>query len=303
MNGNSKNLARKLKENIGLVGIGLVGSALAENLLKSGFNVVGHDIDEERRKYLSSIGGTVVSSANEVANKSNRIILALMTSEIVEEVIEGNNGILSSKNRPKYIIDTTTGNPDKTIGIGKKLESEGVHYIDATIAGSSEQIKNKLGVFMIGGKQHAYESCLNIFTAISSKHIYLGASGSGARAKLAVNLVLGLNRAVLAEGLVFAERMGMDLTKTLELFSITPAYSRAIDVKGQKMIDENFAPQARLSQHKKDVNLILEAAKSLGQELPLSKMHYKLLSDATSRGDGDLDNCAIIREIRRLKMN
>ncbi|MFX0101081.1 MAG: NAD(P)-dependent oxidoreductase [Candidatus Hodarchaeota archaeon] len=290
-----------MKENIGLVGIGLVGSALARNLLENGFNVVGHDIDEERRRFLSGIGGTVVSSAREVADESNRVILALMTSEIVREVIEGENGIFSSKKPPRIIIDTTTGNPEMTETIGARLNEAGIQYLDSTIAGSSKQIGEKDGVFMIGGDKGAYESCLDIFKAISKKHVYLGASGSGAKAKLAVNLVLGLNRAVLAEGLVFAEQLGIDLTKILDLFTITPAYSRAIDVKGKKMVEGNFSPQARLSQHRKDVGLILQAAKSRGQVLPLSETHYKILNDAVAQGDGELDNSAIIREIKRLK--
>lgn len=290
-----------MKENIGIIGIGLVGSALAENLLESGFNVVGHDIKKQRRDFLSSIGGTPVSSAREVANECNRVVLSLLTSEIVNIVIDGDEGILATEKTPRFIIDTTTGDPEKTEILAEKLEAMGIHYLDATIAGSSKQIRDKDGVFMIGGNKGAYESCADIFQATSRKHVYLGGSGCGSRAKLAVNLVLGLNRAVLAEGLVFAERLGINPEKILELFKITPAYSRAIDVKGKKMITGDFIPQARLSQHKKDVNLILKAAKSRGQALPLSEAHFKVLNDAVTRGDGELDNSAIIREFRRLK--
>ena len=140
---------------------------------------------------------------------------------------------------------------------------------------------------------------MDIFKSLGAKVSYLGASGNGSRAKLAGNLILGLNRLALAEGLVFAAKLGLEPRAFLELLKVTPAYSAAMDVKGKKMLEGDFTPQARLRQHHKDVSIILKYAENSGQELPLSKKHMEVLEKAIAAGDGELDNSAVIREIQR----
>jgi 3-hydroxyisobutyrate dehydrogenase-like beta-hydroxyacid dehydrogenase len=108
-----------------------------------------------------------------------------------------------------------------------------------------------------------------------------------------------VNRLVLAEGLVFAEKLGLDLEQFLELLKVSPAYSVAVKTKGRKMLNGDFVPEARLLQHHKDVRLILKYAERVGQELPLTKAHLDVLEKAIAAGDGDLDSSAVIREIRR----
>jgi 2-hydroxy-3-oxopropionate reductase len=112
--------------------------------------------------------------------------------------------------------------------------------------------------------------------------------------KLVVNLVLGLNRAVLAEGLALAEACGIDLAVALGVLKATPAWSAAMDTKGPKMIARDFAPQARLSQHLKDVRLIRELAKRTSANVPLSDAHEQLLMQAVAMGLGDADNSAVL---------
>jgi 3-hydroxyisobutyrate dehydrogenase-like beta-hydroxyacid dehydrogenase len=123
----------------------------------------------------------------------------------------------------------------------------------------------------------------------------------GACAKLATNLVLGLNRAVFAEGMVFAERLGIAPERFLELVLASPARSDAARIKGPLMVQEAFEPQSRIRQHHKDVMLMLSAAEAQGQALPLSTAHARLMQQAMDAGDGDLDNAAIVRQIRRLQ--
>jgi 3-hydroxyisobutyrate dehydrogenase-like beta-hydroxyacid dehydrogenase len=202
---------------------------------------------------------------------------------------------------PRYIIDTTTGDPDDTAALAERLRKQRIYLLDATISGSSQQVRNRETVFMVGGDKAAFEICQDIFRAITEKVFYLGPSGNGSKAKLASNLVLGLNRLVLAEGLVFAGKLGLEPQAFLELLKVTPAYSAIMDTKGKKMLNGDFTPQARLRQHHKDVSIILKYAERSGQELPLSKVHLDVLEKAVAAGDGDLDNSAVIREIERRK--
>lgn len=286
-------------ELVGLIGLGLAGTALAERLLTHGFKVVGFDIDPAKNDRFASLGGNIAAGVAAVVRESRRVILSLMTTQIVQEVVEGPDGLLRSGYPPSHIIDTTTGDPDLTVALSERLAERGISYLDATVSGSSRQIRDGKSVFMVGGKLEDFESCRDLFAALSEKVVHVGPCGAGSKAKLAVNLILGLNRAALAEGFVFAEGLGLELNSFLDLLRISPAYSAAVDVKGAKMIAGDFTTEARLSQHLKDISLILEHAEKTGQDLPLTRTHSDLLQRAVEAGEGDLDNSAVIREIRR----
>lgn len=284
---------------IGLVGIGLVGAALAERLVAHGYSVVGYDVAGERMAQLCSLGGRPADCPAELADGVDRVLLSLPDTAAVRQVLEGPRGILEADTPPAYVIDTTTGDPDETTELTQRLAHRGIALLDATISGSSRQVGERQAVFMVGGEKAAFDACLDVFQTLSDRLFYLGPSGAGSKAKLATNLVLGLNRLVLAEGLVFAEKLGLDLAAFLELLRVTPAYSAAVDTKGAKMLRGDFTPEARLKQHFKDVLLILRYAAQAAQELPLSKTHADILEKAIEAGEGELDNCAVINEVRR----
>lgn len=277
---------------VGLIGIGLLGSALAERLLLANFEVIGFDKEPSRLEAFSKLGGEAKSNARDVAAAASRILLSLPDSSVVEAMVDE---IASALTPDAIVIDTTTGAPDKTVAIAEQLRSRGVSYLDATVAGSSAQARQGDIVMMVGGAGAAYEACGDIFEALARKTFHVGPSGGGARMKLVVNLVLGLNRAVLAEGLTLAKACGIEMSTALEVLQSGAAYSAAMDSKGRKMIDEDFAPQARLAQHHKDVGLILELAASASVALPLSEAHDQLLQIARERGLGELDNSAVIK--------
>lgn len=288
-----------MKDKIGLVGLGFVGTAIAQCLLANDFEVIGFDIDSARCQYIKDLGGNTDGSPAQLAQQVDRIILSLPDTNIVKQVVEGPSGILEAKTPPSYIIDMTTGDPDETVALAKRLTQREIYLLDATISGSSRQVRENEAVFMIGGEEAAFQTCSDIFQTLSEKIFYLGPSGSGSKAKLASNLILGLNRVALAEGLVFANKLGLELKTFLEMLKATPAYSAAMDTKGKKMLAGDFTAESRIRQHHKDVSIILKYAEKAGQELPLSRLHLDALEKAIEAGDGDLDNAAIIREIER----
>ena len=277
---------------IGLIGLGLLGSSLAERLLAAGFDVLGFDLDAERRGGLVRLGGQALESAAAVAASARRIVLSLPTTDIVELVVKE---IDSSLAPGHVIIDTTTGDPRRTSATGRRLDERGVKYLDATVSGSSEQARRGDVIVMAGGAKPTFDANQDIFRAFARQSFHVGPWGSGARMKLVSNLVLGLNRAALAEGLAFATAIGVEKRMALEILCASPAYSRIMDTKGVKMVEEDFTAQARLSQHLKDVRLILEVAAAAGAHLPLSTAHRGLLEAAEAAGYGELDNSAIIR--------
>jgi 3-hydroxyisobutyrate dehydrogenase-like beta-hydroxyacid dehydrogenase len=150
-------------------------------------------------------------------------------------------------------------------------------------------------IVMLGGDAAAVQSCDDLLRSFAKRSFHLGPCGAGARMKLVVNLVLGLNRAVLAEGLSFARACGVDPASALVVLKAGPAFSNVMETKGKKMLERDFDPQARLSQHLKDVNLILAEAVKHGATTPLSELHRTLLEALDTAGFGDEDNSAILR--------
>ncbi|MDA0207250.1 MAG: NAD-binding protein [Acidobacteria bacterium] len=134
-----------------------------------------------------------------------------------------------------------------------------------------------------------------MFSSFLRRTFFLGPCGSGSRMKLVLNLAPGLHRAVLAEALTFAKRCGLSREQALEILQAGPAYSKAMDIKGQKMLQENFEPEARLSQHLKDVRLILAAGERCDAKLPLSEVHRVLLESTQAASYGTSDNSAVIK--------
>jgi 3-hydroxyisobutyrate dehydrogenase-like beta-hydroxyacid dehydrogenase len=278
---------------IGIIGLGLMGTALAERFLEHHFRVVVWNRTREKAASLFARGATW---SDNPLSECPRVIVSLYTSQVVAQVLDQmQNGL-----RPgQIILDTTTGDPGETVALGKRLAARDVRYLDAPISGSSEQTRRGEATIIIGGDQETIHACADLLQVMGQKVFHAGACGNAARMKLISNLVLGLNRAALAEGLAFAEALGVSSAAALEILTGSAAYSRVMDAKGRKMIEKNFSVQARLSQHLKDVRLILEAATAQQITLPLSELHRQLLERAEASGLGDLDNSAIIEIFRK----
>jgi len=280
---------------VGLIGVGLLGTAIAKRLLQNETRVIGFDTDPARRERLAALGGTSLSDAAEVFTQCDVVLLSLPTSQVVRKLVADNVQSISANST---IVDTTTGSPEDVIETGRFLAKQRVHYMEATIAGSSKQVRSGAGAMFIGGEKAVVLQCESLLSSILEKHFYVGPVGSASRFKLVHNLLLGLHRAVLAEGLVFAEALGFDPATALEILQQTPAASGVMPTKGPKMLERNYAAQARLSQHLKDVRLILEESRRVGTRAPLSELHQSLLEQAEQLGFGSADNCAVIEVFR-----
>lgn len=281
---------------VGIVGLGLVGQAIAHRLLLAGHAVRGYDLREEARAALVARGGAACTSARDVAAACQTVVLAVFDSQDVLAVIDGMQGDALHVQR---FIDCSTGSPDILAELATRLKALGIDFIEAPLSGSSQQVEAGEATQLLGGEADAIASCLAVLEAISPRRIHVGAAGMAAKAKLATNLVLGLNRAVLAEGMAFAESLGISPAAFLALVLATPARSAAAEAKGQLMVEGRFEPQSRIRQHLKDVGLMLQAAAEAGQPLPLSQAHAEIMRRAVEAGDGDLDNAAILRQWRR----
>ena len=283
---------------VGLVGLGLVGQALAQRLKAAGYRCIGYDVRAQACADFASQGHAIDDSVQALASQARTLVLAVFDTRGVVEIAQALMAT-SEAARGLTLIDCSTGDPQALEALAATLHCHGIAFIEAPLSGSSAQIAAGEATMLLGGATHTIEAQHALLQALSRRRVHVGGAGMGARAKLATNLVLGLNRAVFAEGLVFAERLGIAPAQFLELVLATPARSEAAALKGPMMVAGSFAPQSRIRQHLKDVQLMLDAAQAAGQGLPLSAAHAALMRAAIAAGDGDLDNAAIVQQIRR----
>lgn len=278
---------------IGIVGLGLMGSAFAERLLRAGHEVLVWNRTRDKADALVEAGARWTERP---LHDCDTVLVCLYTDAVVRTVLES----MRADWRPGLdLIDTTTGDPGAARAMAADLAAVGVCYQEAPVSGSSAQTRDGLATVFVGGPTEAFQRQSALWPMLGARVMHCGPCGSASRLKLITNLVLGLNRLALAEGLAYAEAVGVDGAVALEAMMGSMAHSRAMDAKGAKMLGRDYAPQARLSQHLKDLRLILESARENGLELPLGSLHARLLEQAETAGLGELDNSAVIELLRR----
>jgi 3-hydroxyisobutyrate dehydrogenase-like beta-hydroxyacid dehydrogenase len=281
---------------VGIVGCGLMGSACAQRLTAAGHAVAGYDIDPAK---AAAIGGEAATSLADIARRCRVVILAVFNTEQAEQATEALLAALPADTPPLTVICVSTCDPDRIAALAARLPAQRLRFVEMPVSGTSDQTAKGDALGLVGGDPAAAEAVKDVLDAICPRRHHLGAAGNGARAKLAINLILGINRAALAEGLVFAERMGLPLTSFLPVARDSAAYSQIMDIKGDKMIAGDFTPHGKIAQTLKDFSLMLEVAGKLKQQLPLAATYTGLVEGCMKAGEADLDNAAVIREIRR----
>jgi 3-hydroxyisobutyrate dehydrogenase-like beta-hydroxyacid dehydrogenase len=286
---------------VGVIGAGLMGTACSKRLRQAGFAVHAYDVDAAKLATLARLGARAAASVAAVTQACESIVICVFSTEQVEQVLEGAGGIAEAAGgKGRTVILTSTCDPDRLAALATRVEPRGVRFLETPISGTSRQVADGDGVGLIGGDRALMDAAAPVLDAICPRRFYLGAVGNGSRAKLAVNLILGLNRAALAEGLAFAARLGLDPVAFLEVARGSAAQSQVMDVKGPLMARREYAnPQSRVDQSLKDFKLMLAQARAAGQELPFATVYAQLLEECMRRGEGEWDNAVILEAIRR----
>ena len=286
----------KERRMVGLIGLGLMGQALATRLIPAGFRVVGYDIDAAKNIKLKAMGGEPAGSLAEVA-RCEVVVLAVFSTDQVEEVVE--RTMVPAASLGKIVLCTSTCDPDRIAALAGRVAGKGIRFLETPVSGSSGQVSRGEGVGLIGGDPRTAAEVDDILEALFPRRFHIGKAGDGGRAKLAINLILGLNRMALAEGLVFATRLGLDPKAFLDVARASAAYSQVMDIKGRKMVERDFKPEGFVHQSLKDFKLMREQASQHGQTLPALELNASLLEACVRAGEADYDNSAVIEEIRR----
>jgi 3-hydroxyisobutyrate dehydrogenase-like beta-hydroxyacid dehydrogenase len=208
------------------------------------------------------------------------------------------DAVVGASRAPGLVVNAVTCSPAAADRTMAQLRACGVDGVELPMSGSSAQIARGEALGLVGAEAAVWDRHRACLQRLAPRSMHVGPPGAAARAKLASNLVLGLNRSALAEGLALATALGLDGQVFLQLLRESPAYSRAVDAAGARMLARDFTPVSRLSQHRKDLRLILEAGEASGLALPLAHAQAQLLERAVAAGLGELDNVAVIEALR-----
>lgn len=286
---------------VGLVGLGLMGTAMSTRLLVAGYGVVGFDPEPEARAAHEVRGGTLAETAADVASASRVVILSLPNGQISRSVCLDAGGVRDGATAETVVVETSTTLPEDAEATAKALRALSVEFLDAALSGSSDMVARGDTLGMVGGDAAALAVAEPILRSFCKEVRHVGGTGDGLRAKLVVNQILSLNRFALAEGLVLAEKMGLDLEQMLGVLQASAARSKAMDMWGQRMVDRRYSePVSRIRMHNKDAQLTIDVGRRYGAPMLATTQLNAIVQLALANDLGEADNSVIIEVLRRM---
>lgn len=291
-----------LTKPIGVVGLGLMGQSLIKRLDEAKVQALGFDINLAQ---MDAIGNDRSASLAKIAQSCDIVLLAVFNTAQVRDTLFAKDALFNSTQHSLKIICTSTCDPNELSEIAHEANKLGHDFLELPISGTSMQLARGDCLGLIGGPQDLSNSLDPILDIITPHRQYIGEVGDASKAKLAINLVLGLHRAALAEGLNFGTKLGLDPEKLLITFQKSAAASSVMGIKGPLMVARKYdKPQSKVAQSLKDFALINQLAEKEGLMLPFSEVYIVLLKTQLDDGYGDLDNAMIYEAIdqNRLKI-
>lgn len=289
-----------MTEQIGFIGLGIMGRGMARNLLKAGFRVHVWNRTAERMDELAAEGAIKAHSPRELAGQCDVIITCVSDTPDVEQVILGENGVIHGVKRGALIIDMSTISPHATRAIAERLREKGASMLDAPISGGSEGAAKGTLSIMIGGEAKEVERAMPYLRAMGKTITHVGDHGAGQMVKLVNQILVVGNALAMCEALLFAKAGGLDLQKTLEAVGGGAAGSWMLNHRGPQIIRRDWRPGFTIDLQQKDVRLILAAADQLGVPVLASSLVFNLYRTLQADGLGAEGNHALIKALEKL---
>ena len=282
--------------NIGIIGTGLMGSAIAQRLIERGFTVYVHNRTKQRSDALVRIGGIRIGNPLELGKKCSYVIISVTDGNAVKEILFGNNGLIYSNNSQLSIIDTSTVLPEESIYCANLMKRKGYAMMQAPIMGGPDATRKGDVISIVSGDKKTIEKCRRILANFSKKIFYAGhRDGAANYLKLGLNLNIALIAISLSESIIFIKKSKTDPTVFLDILNSTYFKTGLSEVKGPKMIRNNFEPKFFLKNMLKDVQLLNECAKRNNASLSFSSLAEQYFRMAVNRGYSELDYTAILK--------
>ncbi len=283
---------------IGIIGTGMLGSAVGLHLLRSNFKLTVYNRTKSKTAELKKNGAKVVDSPKTVAQNSDLVITVVKDADAVKSISFGKEGIIEGKHSDLIVSDMSTINPSASVEIAKKFKDAGIIWLDTPVMGGPNVAINGQLVMMAAGEKEAFEKHNKVFNKIANKVFYLGKTGNAHSVKLAMNLQIAMLALALSEGILLAKGASVDPKVFLEILNSTYFKTGMSQNKAYKMIEDKFEPTFTLENLKKDLHTINQTANSFGLILPLSSKAEDIYQKALENGFGNLDYTGILAYLK-----
>jgi len=287
-------------EQIGFIGLGIMGKPMARNLMTAGYEVTVYDIVGEAVEELATDGAKTAASSEKVASVTDTIITMLPDSADSEKVILGPGGVLEGARSGSIIIDMSSIAPSVSQKISLECSQKSVEFLDAPVSGGEPGAVNATLAIMVGGKQEIFDRCSDLLKVMGANVVLTGDVGAGNITKLANQIIVAANIEALSEAFVLAQKAGVDPERVFNAIRGGLAGSAVMEAKGPMMLDRNFRAGFRIRLHQKDLRNVLQTAQELNVPLPVTALVQQMLASLVNDGEQDSDHSAILRFLEKL---
>ena len=284
---------------IGFVGLGIMGTPMAANLIKAGHEVFLYSIPSIPEALIQA-GGKACASGGEAARQGEVIIIMVPDTPHVASALFDPDGIAEGLSAGKIVVDMSSISPIETKEFARKINALGCEYLDAPVSGGEIGAKNATLSIMVGGRQETFDKVKPLFERMGKNITLVGGNGDGQTAKVANQIIVALNIEAVAEALLFASRAGADPAKVRAALMGGFASSKILEIHGERMIQRTFDPGFRIELHQKDLNLALSSARALGVSLPNTATAQELFNACAAHGGSAWDHSGMVRALEWL---
>jgi 3-hydroxyisobutyrate dehydrogenase len=285
---------------IGIIGLGILGNAVALHLLDSGFEVTAYNRTKEKISQVENKGGRIAASPKEVAEKSELVIMVVKDANAVKQIAFEEDGIIQGNHGKLIVADMSTIDPVESKNISKKFLENNIQKLDIPVMGGPNVAITGELVMMVSGNKECFSYCKKVFDVIANRVFFLGESGIAHSVKLAMNLQITMLALALSEGITLVKKSGVDPKIFLEILNSTYFKTGMSEKKAYKMIEGKYDTTFTLANLKKDISTMTNTAKTLGIELPMITKAEEIYENAINAGLGGIDYTGIIEYIKKI---
>lgn len=282
------------------IGLGIMGSPMSENLIRAGYDVTGHTLEQDKVDRLVAAGGTGAASIADAVREADVVVTMVPASPQVEAVAYGSDGILENARPGTLLIDMSSITPQTSVDLARNAKDKGIRVLDAPVSGGEAGAVEAVLSIMVGGEQTDFDAAQPLLRALGRTIVLCGPHGSGQTVKAANQLIVAVNIQACAGAVVFLEKSGVDLAAALDVLNGGLAGSTVLTRKKDNFLKRDFAPGFRIDLHHKDMGIVTDAARTVGAALPVGAVVAQLVASLRAQGDGGLDHSALLRSVERL---
>jgi len=286
---------------VAVLGLGLMGSAIAQNLLSRNYEVHAYNRTREKTKAVAEKGAIIHPTPRDAVTSDVDIAITLLTDhEAVRDVAIGRDGFLEGMRKGSLWIDMSTILPEASIEQAAECERRGVERLDAPVIGAPQQAAKGELVLVVGGRKDIFEKHLSLMQQLGNEVVYMGPHGTGHKTKLAFNLYLAIQSAGFSEALTLAQKIGVNAKDFVNVINRTPHRNRYTEIKGPRVCNNDFTPSFTLKMMRKDLTLVQDEATEKKISLPVASTVMALYTAAINQGLSELDYSSIALLLQRM---